>query len=98
MLQPKKSLQRWSRNCGCFSWVAGAVLVTKDSYDYVPVQMLLKKSTVGAGDSMVVEFGPAQNKPLKEVIVGVACGSAATMNEGTQLNLKMLKVVRMVEG
>jgi 6-phosphofructokinase 2 len=28
---------------------------------------------------------PAQNKPLKEVIVGVACGSAATMNEGTQL-------------
>jgi 6-phosphofructokinase 2 len=29
-------------------------------------------------------FGP--NKPLKEVLRwGVACGSAATMNEGTQL-------------
>jgi 6-phosphofructokinase 2 len=28
----------------------------------------------------------SQNKPLKEVIRwGVACGSAATMNEGTQL-------------
>jgi 6-phosphofructokinase 2 len=28
----------------------------------------------------------AQNKPLKEVLRwGVACGSAATMNEGTQL-------------
>jgi 6-phosphofructokinase 2 len=49
--------------------------------------MLLKKSTVGAGDSMVggMGFGP-KNKPLKEVLRwGVACGSAATMNEGTQL-------------
>jgi 6-phosphofructokinase 2 len=28
----------------------------------------------------------SQNKPLKEVIRwGVACGSAATMNDGTQL-------------
>jgi 6-phosphofructokinase 2 len=31
----------------------GAVLVTKDSYEFVPLPMLLKKSTVGAGDSMV---------------------------------------------
>jgi hypothetical protein len=28
-------------------------------------------------------FGP--KKPLKEASLGVACGSAATMNEGTQL-------------
>jgi 6-phosphofructokinase 2 len=47
-------------------------------------QMLLKKSTVGAGDSMVggMVWALAQNKPLKEVLRwGVACGSAATMNE-----------------
>jgi fructose-1-phosphate kinase PfkB-like protein len=31
----------------------------------------------------------AQNKPLKEVLRwGVACGSAATMNEGTQLFIR----------
>jgi 6-phosphofructokinase 2 len=48
----------------------GAVLVTKDSYDYVPAPMLLKKSTVGAGDSMVggMVWALAQNKPLKEVL------------------------------
>lgn len=66
----------------------GAVLVTKDSYDYVPAPNVAKKSTVGAGDSMVggMTWALAQNKPLKEVIRwGVACGSAATMNEGTQL-------------
>jgi 6-phosphofructokinase 2 len=47
----------------------GAVLV-KDSYDYVPAPMLLKKSTVGAGDSMVggMVWALAQNKPLKEVL------------------------------
>jgi 6-phosphofructokinase 2 len=66
----------------------GAVLVTKDSFDYVPAPNVAKKSTVGAGDSMVggMTWALAQNKPLKEVIRwGVACGSAATMNEGTQL-------------
>jgi 6-phosphofructokinase 2 len=46
-----------------------------------------KKSTVGAGDSMVggMVWALAQNKPLKVLRWGVACGSAATMNEGTQL-------------
>jgi 6-phosphofructokinase 2 len=66
----------------------GAGLVTKDSYDYVPAPNVAKKSTVGAGDSMVggMVWALAQNKPLKEVLRwGVACGSAATMNEGTQL-------------
>jgi 6-phosphofructokinase 2 len=63
----------------------GAVLVTKDSYDYVPAPNVAKK-TVGAGDSMVggMVWALAQNKPLKEVLRwGVACGSAATMNEGS---------------
>jgi 6-phosphofructokinase 2 len=66
----------------------GAVLVTKDEYEYVPAPNVAKKSTVGAGDSMVggMVWALSQNKNLKEVIRwGVACGSAATMNEGTQL-------------
>lgn len=66
----------------------GAVLVTKDSYEFVPAPNVAKKSTVGAGDSMVggIVWALSQNKSLKEVIRwGVACGSAATMNEGTQL-------------
>ncbi|MFV8374849.1 1-phosphofructokinase family hexose kinase [Flavobacterium sp. LB1P62] len=66
----------------------GAVLVTKDSYEFVPAPNVAKKSTVGAGDSMVggMVWALSENKGLKEVIRwGVACGSAATMNEGTQL-------------
>jgi len=66
----------------------GAVLVTKDSYEFVPAPNVVKKSTVGAGDSMVggMVWALSQNKSLKEVMRwGVACGSAATMNEGTQL-------------
>ncbi len=66
----------------------GAVLVTKDNYEFVPAPNVVKRSTVGAGDSMVggMVWALSQNKSLKEVIRwGVACGSAATMNEGTQL-------------
>lgn len=66
----------------------GAVLVTKDAYEFVPAPNVPKKSTVGAGDSMVggMVWALSQNKSLKEVIRwGVACGSAATMNEGAQL-------------
>ena len=70
----------------------GAVLVTKDSYEFVPAPNVAKKSTVGAGDSMVggMVWALSQNKNLKEVIRwGVACGTAATMNEGTQLFKKV---------
>jgi len=66
----------------------GAILVTKDQCEFVPAPNVAKKSTVGAGDSMVggIVWALSQNKSLKEVIRwGVACGSAATMNEGTQL-------------
>jgi 6-phosphofructokinase 2 len=66
----------------------GAVLVTKDNYEFVPAPNVVKKSTVGAGDSMVggMVWALSQHKSLEEVIRwGVACGSAATMNEGTQL-------------
>ncbi|MET0759488.1 MAG: 1-phosphofructokinase family hexose kinase [Flavobacterium sp.] len=66
----------------------GAVLVTKDLYEFMPAPNVTKRSTVGAGDSMVggMVWALSQNKNLKEVLQwGVACGTAATMNEGTQL-------------
>lgn len=66
----------------------GAILVTKDQTEFVKAPKVEKKSTVGAGDSMVggMVWALSQNKSLKEVIQwGVSCGTAATMNEGTQL-------------
>jgi 6-phosphofructokinase 2 len=66
----------------------GAILVTKDETHLVKAPKVEKKSTVGAGDSMVggMVWALSQNKSLKDVIQhGVCCGTAATMNEGTQL-------------
>lgn len=66
----------------------GAILVTNDETHLVKAPKVEKKSTVGAGDSMVggMVWALSQNKTLKEVIqLGVCCGTAATMNEGTQL-------------
>lgn len=66
----------------------GAILVSKDETHYVKAPSVEKKSTVGAGDSMVggMVWALSQNKSLKQVIeMGVSCGTAATMNEGTQL-------------
>lgn len=66
----------------------GAFLVTKDETHFVAAPNVIKKSTVGAGDSMVgaMVWALSQNKSLKEVLQwGVSCGTAATMNEGTQL-------------
>lgn len=66
----------------------GAILVTKEELFVIPAPHVVRKSTVGAGDSMVggMVWALSQNRPLKEVVQwGVACGTAATMNEGTQL-------------
>lgn len=66
----------------------GAVLVTKDQTEFIPAPNVARKSTVGAGDSMVggMVWALSHGKSLKEVAQwGVACGSAATMNDGTQL-------------
>ncbi|WP_064196306.1 MULTISPECIES: 1-phosphofructokinase family hexose kinase [Emticicia] len=66
----------------------GAVLVTKDICEHIPAPSVQKKSTVGAGDSMVggMVWALSTGKSLHEMLRwGVACGSAATMNEGTQL-------------
>ena len=66
----------------------GAILISKEETHLVKAPKVEKKSTVGAGDSMVggMVWALSQNKSLKEVIqMGVCCGTAATMNEGTQL-------------
>ncbi len=66
----------------------GAWLVTANEKHYCMAPVVERKSTVGAGDSMVagITYMLEKGKPLEEVIrFGVACGSAATMNEGTQL-------------
>ena len=78
----------------------GAVLVTATQTEFVPAPNIVKKSTVGAGDSMVgaMVWALSLNKSLKEVVQwGVACGSAATMNEGTQL-FKLEDAKRLFEG
>ena len=67
---------------------AGAMLVTKDMHEKIPAPTVKKLSTVGAGDSMVggMAWMLEQDKSLLEMVrFGVACGTAATMNAGTQL-------------
>ncbi|MEQ1796529.1 MAG: 1-phosphofructokinase family hexose kinase [Lacibacter sp.] len=66
----------------------GAWIVSEEERYFATAPKVEKRSTVGAGDSMVagMTFMLEQDRSLKEVIsYGVACGSAATMNEGTQL-------------
>lgn len=67
---------------------AGAMLVTADIVEHILAPPVLKKSTVGAGDSMVagMVWSLAQEKSHREMIrFGVACGTGATMNTGTEL-------------
>ena len=66
----------------------GAALISPELVDFVPAPAVRKRSTVGAGDSMVAGMvhALAAGQPLREVIrLGVACGTAATMNPGTEL-------------
>ncbi|HMO32818.1 MAG TPA: 1-phosphofructokinase family hexose kinase [Lacibacter sp.] len=66
----------------------GAWLVTKDEKHFAAAPPVEKRSTVGAGDSMVagMTYMLQKGASLQETIrFGVACGSAATMNQGTQL-------------
>lgn len=67
---------------------AGAFVVTKDRSFNVNAPSVKKKSTVGAGDSMVagIVLKLSQGKSIEEAVMyGVACGSGATLNEGTGL-------------
>ncbi|GAA4362957.1 6-phosphofructokinase II [Hymenobacter saemangeumensis] len=67
---------------------SGACLVTCEGVDYIAAPAVKKQSTVGAGDSLVAGtvYGLCQGWPLREAArLGVACGTAATMNPGTEL-------------
>ena len=67
---------------------AGAMLVTEQIAEIFTPPVVDRKSTVGAGDSMVagIVFYLAQGKTLLQAVqYGVACGTAATLNAGTEL-------------
>ena len=66
----------------------GAMLITKDSEFTVKPPAVDKRSTVGAGDSMVagIVLQLSRGKTIEEAFLyGVASGTAATMNVGTEL-------------
>ncbi len=66
----------------------GAFLATKKNIYHVAAPSVTKKSTVGAGDSMVagMVMQLAKGSNFFEVIkYGVATGTAATLNSGTEL-------------
>jgi 6-phosphofructokinase 2 len=68
---------------------AGAMLVTAGRYKHIPSPTVDRKSTVG--DSMVagMVWAIRDGRSLEEMaMMGVACGTAATMNPGTQLFTK----------
>lgn len=67
---------------------AGALLVTKDIAEQFMAPPVKRKSTVGAGDSMlagIVMYLSARKDIEEAVRYGIACGTAATLREGTQL-------------
>lgn len=66
----------------------GAFWADKNGFEHIPAPTVKKQTTVGAGDSMVagMAWALSQGKSLREMVqMGVACGSAATMNSGTRL-------------
>lgn len=67
---------------------SGALFVTADRSVLLHAPQVIRKSTVGAGDSMVagLVFSLSAGKLLEEAVrYAVACGTAATMNPGTAL-------------
>ncbi|MBD2721051.1 1-phosphofructokinase family hexose kinase [Hymenobacter armeniacus] len=66
----------------------GACLITPEWEDHIPAPAVKRRSTVGAGDSLVAGLVHAlvHAQPLREAVrLGVACGTAATLNPGTEL-------------
>jgi 6-phosphofructokinase 2 len=66
----------------------GAILVTRNLAEIIKPPEVKRKSTVGAGDSMVagiVYYLSLGKSNLDAAKFGVACGTAATMNSGTEL-------------
>jgi 6-phosphofructokinase 2 len=78
---------------------AGALLVTKSETKTFAAPVVKKVSTVGAGDSMVagISWMLESGHSLEEAVkFGVACGTAATINSGTQL-FKKADVLRFYD-
>ena len=68
---------------------AGAMLVSKNEIIQATPPAVKKRSTVGAGDSMVagIVWSLSRGWDLKDALrYGVATGTAATMNSGTELS------------
>lgn len=66
----------------------GAMMASKEGIYHVAAPSVRKRSTVGAGDSMVagVVYSLARNWDLHDALrYGIAAGTAATMNTGTGL-------------
>lgn len=66
----------------------GAMIVTKESIEYVIPPTVKQNSTVGAGDSMVagIILSLSRGEDLREAVKwGVAAGTAATITPGTEL-------------
>lgn len=77
----------------------GALLVTKDMLVPIKPPLVNRKSTIGAGDSMVagIVLSISNNLSLLEAVqYGVACGTAATKNEGSAL-CKLEDVITLFE-
>jgi 6-phosphofructokinase 2 len=75
----------------------GAMLVSKSQHFTFKPPELERKSTVGAGDSMVAGLihGFSKEMPLPDILkFGIACGTAATLHPGTELC--QLKDVQMI--
>lgn len=69
----------------------GAILVTKDQVEVLPALQVEKRSTVGAGDSMVAGIVTRllDGWDIREAVMyGQACGSAAIMTPGSGLARK----------
>lgn len=67
---------------------SGAMLVTDKIAEQIVPPAVIKKSTVGAGDSMVagIVYALENGSSIFEAAqYGVACGTAATLNPGTEL-------------
>lgn len=78
---------------------SGALLVYKEGFEHIPAPTVKKTTTVGAGDSMVggMIWKLSQGANYKDMVrFGIACGTAATMNKGTQL-FQMNDVSRLYE-
>ena len=71
---------------------SGAMLITKEMVIQMMPPVVKRKSTVGAGDSMVagIVLSLSLGKTPEETLrYGIACGTAATLNEGTELCRKV---------